>query len=351
MNSVRLQNILDRSIDNRRVFGATVSLQRGDGSASYEGGSGNLTPSTPFFIASTTKLFTTAIIMKLRHEQKLSLDDTLPRYFDADELQGLHVYKGAEYSREISVRQLLSHTSGLPDYFQQSRGSKKLMKELVSGIDQRWELADVLRESKRMTPKFTPGTRGKAFYSDTNFQLLGGIIERITGVKFAEAVDAFVLHPLGLQQTYVYTDHNDLHPMTLYFKNAPLHVPRAMTSFGPDGGIVSTALELMTFLKGFFSGELFPSAYLSEMTREWNRIFYPLEYGIGVSRFLLPRFLTLFRPSPEFIGHSGLSGAFAWYLPAKDLYLTGTVNQVANPGVSFRLALKLASECEDAQAG
>lgn len=348
MNPSKLQEILNGAVDGRRVFGTAVSLQRGDGSGSFEAGSGNLTPSTPFFIASTTKLFTTAIVLRLRQEGKLSLDDKLPRYFDEGELHGLHVFKGTEYSSSITVRHLLSHTSGLPDYFQQKSEGKQLMQELVGGADRSWRLQDVLRASKLMRPQFAPGRKGKACYSDTNFQLLGGIIERVTGLTFAEGVDAIIVRPLGLRQTYVYADPEDERPMTLYYKRSPLHVPHAMTSFGPDGGVVSTASELMKFLREFFSGKFFPVACLDELTRDWNRIFYPLQYGIGISRFSLPRFLTFFRPSPEFIGHSGLSGAFAWYVPAKDLYIAGTVNQISSPGISFRLVLRLVSAYADA---
>ncbi len=96
----------------------------------------------------------------------------------------------------------------------------------------------------------------------------------------------------------------------------------------------------MTFLRAFFGGQLFPKVYISELT-VWNRIFFPLQYGIGVARFKLSRIFSPFKPTPELIGHSGLSGAFAYYCPQKDLYLTGTVNQTAKPGLSYRLMIKL----------
>jgi len=114
----------------------------------------------------------------------------------------------------------------------------------------------------------------------------------------------------------------------------------AMTSFGPDGGIVSTANESMIFLKAFFNGKLFPKEYLDEM-KDWNKIFFPLQYGIGIARFKLPRIFSPFKPVPKLIGHSGLSGAFAYYCPEKDIYLTGTVNQIHNAGLSYKLMIRI----------
>ena len=116
-----------------------------------------------------------------------------------------------------------------------------------------------------------------------------------------------------------------------------------MASFGPDGGIVSTAEESMTFLKAFFAGTLFPARYLPELY-QWNKIFFPLQYGVGLMRFQLPRFMSPFSPAPELLGHSGLSGAFAFYAPERSVYLTGTVNQIAQPGRSFRLLLRLLNQ-------
>jgi len=191
-----------------------------------------------------------------------------------------------------------------------------------------------------MKPRFKPGAKGKAFYSDTNYQLLGRVIEIITGKRIGAVLKEFIFEPLQLRNTYLYDDSNDTTPVSLYYKTDPLCIPLAMTSFGPDGGIVSTARESMTFLRAFFGGQLFPKEYISELTI-WNRIFFPLQYGIGVARFKLPRIFSPFKPIPELIGHSGLSGAFAYYCPEKDLYLTGTVNQIAKPGLSFRLMIKL----------
>ncbi|NTV47143.1 MAG: beta-lactamase family protein, partial [Chlorobiales bacterium] len=233
------------------------------------------------------------------------------------------------------------HTSGLPDYFEDKPGGGViLLDELRSGIDRSWTFEEAVAHSKRMTPFFKPGEKGKAHYSDTNFQLLGKIIEGIDGKQLAEVLDERIFRSLALKKTYLFTDCTDTLPADIYYKDHPLHIPKAMASFGPDGGIVSTAEETMTFLKAFFNGRFFPQAVLKDLYH-WNSVMFPLEYGVGVMRFKLPWIFSPFKPMPELIGHSGLSGAFAYFCPEKDVFMTGTVNQIHSPGTAYKLMLKL----------
>lgn len=277
----------------------------------------------------------------MRADGRFQLEDKISKYISKDIISGIHIYKGIDYSSDITIGQLMSHTSGLPDYFQQKRESgKSLQSEITAGHDQHWTFEKVMDEVRKMKPKFKPGRKRKALYSDTNYQLLGRITEIITEKKINAVLKEFIFDTLHLKNTYVYEDSNDRTPVSLYYKTQPLHIPLAMTSFGPDGGIVSTAKETMIFLKAFFNGKLFPKEYLDEL-KIWNKIFFPLEYGIGLARFKLPRILSPFKPTPELIGHSGLSGAFAYYCPEKDLYITGTVNQIAKPSLSYKLMIKL----------
>ena len=336
-----LEQKTNQAVDNKQVFGVSLRVDKGDTIFQFAGAAGNLKTDSSYFIASTTKLFTSATIMRLRQNRQLHLDDPITKYLDGQLTQGLLVIQGVDYTREITVRQLLAHTSGLPDYFQHKRaGGSSLLDELTAGNDQAWTFDQVIAAAKTMPPAFKPGTRGKALYSDTNYQILGKIIEIITGKTYAAALAENIFIPLGLKRTYLYQDSRDTSPATIYFKTKPLPLPLAMTSFGPDGGIVSTSGELMIFVKAFFQGALFPKAYLDEM-KQWNKIFFPLEYGVGLAKFKLPRIFSPFQAMPELWGHSGLSGAFAFYCPEKNVYLTGTVNQIHNPDRSFRLMLRL----------
>ncbi len=334
-----LQAHLDKVVDGKKVFGTSFAFKKD--TETWQGASGNLTTDRPYFIASTTKLFTTAIIMKLRAEGKLSLEDKISKYIDASILSGLHFYKGKDYSQELTIRHLLSHTSGLPDYFQDKGASgKSLENELMAGNDQFWTFEESIDRSKKMSPLFVPGTKGKAKYSDANFQLLGKIIETITGKSYAENCQDRIIQPLSLTKTYLYQDATDEKPKMLYHKSKELKIPKAMTSFGPDGGMVSVSADMLVFIEAFFTGKLFPLSYIDEL-QEWNRIFPPMRAGVGIHLFKLPWIFDPTGAIPYFIGHSGLSGALTFYSPKENIYIAGTVNQTAHPDISYRTMISL----------
>lgn len=190
-----------------------------------------------------------------------------------------------------------------------------------------------------LPPQAVPG-RGRSYYSDTNYQLLGAVIEAITGQTFDQALRSRICDPLGLMQTGVLagTDMG----LAIYHKDRALPVPHLLSSMGPDGGIISTADDLLIFLRAFMQNRLFKVGNAAQM-RQWNRLFFPLQYGYGLMRFKLPRWLTLFRATPELIGHSGSSGSFAFYAPEPDIYLIGTFNQTDAPQRPFGFMLRVLS--------
>jgi len=334
-----LQAVLDKTVDGKKISGISFAIKK-DG-ATWSGASGNITADQPYFIASTTKLFTTAIILRLKSEGKLSFDDKISSYFDSTLLSGLHSYQGRDYSSELTIKQLLAHTSGLPDYFQnKGANGKSLEDEIANGHDQSWTFEQAIDRTKSIKPLFAPGTKNKAHYSDSNFQLLGKTIEQITGKSYSENCIELIVKPIGLSKTYLYLDPTDKTPKTLNYKSNELDIPNAMTSFGADGGMVSTSADMLVFIESFFTGKLFPAAYLADL-QQWNRIFFPMQSGIGIHKFSLPWFFNPTGAIPYFIGHSGLSGAVAFYSPKEKLFIAGTVNQVAHPDLSFKTMIKL----------
>ena len=209
-----------------------------------------------------------------------------------------------------------------------------------AGSGSAWLLDDVLDATRRIGPAFAPGTPGKALCSDSNFQLLGRVIESMSGRSYDEALRTEIIEPLRLERTWLYVDPADERPLPLRDGDHRLLIPRAMASFGPDGGVVATVDDLMRFLRGFFEGGLFDPTVLPGL-QAWNRIFFPLQCGVGLARFKWPRLFSPLADQPELLGHSGLSGAFAFYAPARRTYLAGTVNNIARPDRSFRLMLAL----------
>ncbi len=344
-----LQHILDSSLKKKDLFGISLSVY--DDKTHWSGVSGNLSLNDSYFIASTSKLFTSSLVFKLRKAGKLEFRDPISKFLPSSILRNLHSYKGKEYSNQITVSNLLAHTSGLPDYFKnKSVGNTTLERHLTEGNDMQWDLQQVIEWNKQMTPAFSPSKPNKAYYSDTNYQLLGKIIENQFEDPLAEIIQEEICKPLELNQTYLYTDPLDTKPRKMYFKSDPLNIPKAMTSFKADGGVVSTSEDLMKFIQGFMIGKLFPRTYIQEI-QQWNKIFFPLESGVGIHRFKAPWYFSPFRKIPELIGHSGLSGAFAFYVPKMETYLTGTVNQIHNPGIAYTLLLKILIELKKKSNG
>jgi len=338
-----LKKLLEKTVSHRLISGVSLSLRMRQGDQTWASCIGNIEEDSQYFIASTTKLYTTALTLILEAEGKLSLSDLIVDYIDRPILAGLQTYGGEDHCEKITIQQLLSHTSGIPDYFQGiSDDRSSLEKQLCSGVDCSWTLDDALDRARQMKAPFPPGKRGKALYSDTNFQLLGKIVSIAGGSSFEDLLTEHILYPLKLKHTYLFKDPLDSRPLPLRMRNTALSIPLAMTSFGPDGGIVSTTAELMTFLVAFFEGDFFSLSRLKDLMR-WNPIFFPLDYGIGISRFRVRWFMMPFMKRPEYIGHSGLSGAFAFYCPTKSVYLAGTVNEISRPSLSFRLLINAVS--------
>ncbi len=329
-----VQQAVDKMIDDKSVFGATLRVESGDGSLAIECASGEMHPGDRYFIASVTKLYITAVVLRLRAEGRISLDDRIVGYFPGGELDGLHVLKGTDHTGTITVRHLISNTSGLPDYFfDKTESGRSAADELLGGKDEEWPLARILEANRRIGPRFTPGQKGKVLYSDTNYELAGTIIERICGKPIGEVFKEIIFDDLGLQDTYVFADVNDTTPAQLYYKSNPVHLPRYLTSVPAEGGIVSTTEECMRFLKAFFAGRYFPAEEI-ESLKQWNLLFRPgmFLYGIGLEKLYVPGPLKPFFPHGDILGYWGQTSAFAWHNPKNDLYFTGTANQLGGPG-------------------
>ena len=339
-SQANIQALINKAIDDKFVFGISITVSQNDASLNFS--AGNLSSSDRFFIASTTKLFTSSVIFQLVDEGKIQLADTLKEFFTAENLANLHNLDDIEAAKQITIEQLLSHTSGLADYFLQKKDRQTLFDQITHEQDIGWNFDDVLERTKSIRSKFPPGQPGNAFYSDTNYQLLGKIIELIEGKPVADAFSARVFKKLKIKNTYLFQGSKDPLLKNMYFKDKILKIPLAMESFGPDGGAVSTSSDLNVFIKAFFNGELFNKDHI-EKGQVFNKIFFPLEYGIGFMRFKLPRIFSPFKPFPELLGHSGHSGAFAFYSQEKDLAICGTVNQIAKPSLSFQLLAKIIS--------
>lgn len=295
-------------------------------------------PETPFLIASTSKLFISAMIFQLVAERRLTLADPVTNFFPG-ELDRLHVWKGTDLTGRITLRHLLCHTSGLADYFEgQRHDGGSLAKDMFAGKDRAYGLSEVLGWVRdEMRPVFAPGAGKRAFYSDTNFYLLAEIVARAGGESLDAALSRRITVPLGLARTCFFKPGMSVLPLRLGAK--VVEAPLALASMPGDGGAVSCLQDLAHFTKVFFEGGLFPKPLLDDLS-PYRRIFFPLRAGTGVLRFAVPRWLPPFRSGLEFTGHSGISGTVAFLSRANGRIIVGTVNQLQDRARPYRMMMK-----------
>lgn len=335
INEELLNGMLNKMVDNKRIFSAVLCVENTDKSFSWTGAAGNMQKDSRFFIASVTKLYVTAVIMRLVEENWIKLNEKISKYLPDSFCERLHVLKGVDYSDELTITHLISNTSGLPDYFfhKQANG-RTVADELMEGNDEFWPLDKTISLTKKLTPKFKPGAKGKAAYSDTNYQLLGRIIENVTGKSMGEVFNDYIFSELKLVNTYAYNDINDNTPTPFYYKSKQLWLPKYIASVTAEGGIVSTVDEVMLFLKEFFKGRFFPKERINDL-KQWNLILPPpglFYYGVGLEKLWTPRIVSPFKPIREILGFWGQTGSFAFYNAETDLYFCGTTNQINGAG-------------------
>jgi D-alanyl-D-alanine carboxypeptidase len=225
-----------------------------------------LTGDSPFVIASVTKTFTAAIVLQLIQERDLSLDSEV-----ATLLPGVPVPAG------VTVEQLLHHSSGIAD----------LLKPLRPQLNNDTEHV--------FTPAAVVGSVGAAWwppgtdwgYSNTNYVLLGMIVERVTGHPFAQELDRRLLLPLGMDDSGLLGE-----------PGAPWLMPPAwVTAFWTSGSMYATATDLLRWGDALYDGNVLRGA-----SRRRMLTFDENDYGLGAE-------LVTVGGRPGY-GHSGLLRGF-----------------------------------------
>jgi CubicO group peptidase (beta-lactamase class C family) len=182
--------------------GCAVGVSR-DGNVIFERGYGmaNLETDTPirptsiFHVASVSKQFTATAIMLLERDGKLSLDDNIRKYLP----------EIPDYGTPVTIRHLLTHTSGLRDQWELLAFARGRFEE------DRITEADVLDIVSRQTAlNFKPGA--EYVYSNTGFTLLGTIVKRVSGQSLRDFADARIFKPLGMTRTHFHDDYTMLVP-------------------------------------------------------------------------------------------------------------------------------------------
>jgi D-alanyl-D-alanine carboxypeptidase len=315
----RLDSVYAGFEKDMRSGGMTYQVEKADCTFTWSMETGDLAGNRQYALASITKLYTATVMFKLADDGIISLDDTIDKYLDDSIVDGIHVYKGVDYSHKIIIRQLLSHSSGLPDYYTESSREYKAIAEDFA-LDKAFSFDDILVRTKALTPHFVPGEKGEAYYSDFNFDLLKVVIENTTGKSLEENYREYIYEPLDLKKTYLFAKNMKFEIPGIWFDGRIYVFPNILASSGASGGLIANRTENMIFLKGFMEGRLFESSHFDEM-KNYNYLqFYPMQYGMGMMRFA-------YFGVAEIIGHSGSTGTLCYYCPKYDVYITGAINE------------------------
>jgi CubicO group peptidase (beta-lactamase class C family) len=303
--------------------GCVVLIAR-QGEVIYEKafGKANLELSVPmttdmvFRLGSVTKQYTAIAILKLMEEGKLSLSDSIQKFLPGFPAKG----------QSITIENLLTHTSGIVDYLAlntpQANAPFMIRHDLEPGA--------IIDLFKNEPLGFIPGTRYS--YSNSNYFLLGAIIEKITGKTYREYIESGLLQPAGLKQTY-YGGYREIIPNRVSgyaghkgdFENADYI---SMTIPYAAGALMASAADLLQWHKALYTGRIVTAETIKKATTPFIlKNDTAIEYGYG--------WQIKTRDVGLSIEHSGAIDGFQTqeiYLPGPDLFIVTLYNALNDGG-------------------
>jgi D-alanyl-D-alanine carboxypeptidase len=329
-----------------------LAVAKGDGSYSWAGSAGiaqqggtAMAAGTPIYLASVTKIYIATLVMVLSQDKLLSLDDPAARYLPAGLVDGIDIYGGHDYSRQVTVRQLVSMTSGIADYYEEKGPDGKTGYDLfLADPAKTWTVAEMINRARTdLKPHFAPGTG--LYYSDTNYQLLGMIIETVTRTSLASALQNYLFGPLGLRHTWLTGSPEPAGlaaPARVFDHQRDITTVRA-EDYWADGGLVATPADMIAFLRALNDGKIISPASLRTMQTWHDRDGSPVlpfsfvHYGYGLWHFQMTGPLSAFKNVVPSWGASGSTGSFLYYSQPLDLYMAGTVDSASSTMMTFFL--------------
>ncbi|MEM6413227.1 MAG: serine hydrolase domain-containing protein [Pseudomonadota bacterium] len=270
---------------------------------------------THFHTASVGKLFTAAAVLKLAEDGVFGLDDPASQYLPEGYLDGWVVVDGLDRSNDITIRQLVSHRSGLgqidgdfwsylPYFFQ----PKKV-----------WAPDELIDLGRRIPVVGAPGKKTK--YSSTNYHLLGLVIEAATKKPYHEVVRSLIFNPLGMTDTFESSNEWQRGEYLHYYEGV-FDISNHHPSFEfADGGFVTTARDLVTFGKALVNQQIFdqPETY-EEMIKAPDGADPNRYMGLGV-------WVYQTEDGRQFLKHTGYWGVNFIMFPAENQFVAYSLAQ------------------------
>ncbi len=332
-----LQSIIDSVVKaNADIPGIALTVLAPRHCLQWSGASGvsdrttrrPLSANQPTRIASNTKTYTAAAVLRLVEERRLTIDDPITSHLSERSLNALR-RDGYDVAR-ITVRHLLNHTSGLYDYAMDPHYAS-----IVTGTPaHRWSRDEQVDSAMVWGESYgAPGTR--FHYSDTGYILLGEIVERLTKQDLASAMRMLLhLDSLGLGSTWLETletppagvaarAHQYLGETDTY------DIDPSFDLYG-GGGYAATTADMAHFTRALFHGGVFAKeSTIETMTTVPNVGDATRAYGCGMSRMEVEGEIVW--------GHSGFWNTFSEHVPARELTVAATITQQSRSDVARAL--------------
>ncbi|GAB6549077.1 serine hydrolase domain-containing protein [Bacillus mobilis] len=271
---------------------------------SYTAGVADLSTKKPvksdyrFRIGSVTKTFTATTVLQLVGENRVQLDDPIEKW-----LPGLIQGNGYD-GNQITIRQLLNHTSGIAEYLKSKEAD-------IMNSKKTYTAEEIVKIGLSLPPDFSPGKGW--LYSNTGYVILGMLIEKITGNSYAEEIEKRIIEPLDLSNTFL-PGNSPVIPgknhASGYMKIDETSELKDMTYYNPSlanaaGDMISNADDLNKFFSSLLGGKLLKERELKEMLTT-----VPTEgegvgdaYGLGIYETKLPNGVSVW-------GHGGAIPGF-----------------------------------------
>lgn len=307
IDKAKLDQLFDRLFEKNKGMGSIAIAK--DGKVLYTRSFGYsqvtetkktaLTDETKYRISSITKMYTAVMIFQLIEEGKLKPSDKLDRFFPQ-----------IPNASKITIAQILSHRSGIPDVPPDGSGMQPRTEE------------ERIAEIARLAPDFEPGSRH--LYSNSGYVVLGYIVEKAGGQPYQQALRQRITAKLGLQNTYMgtgntSTDRNESLSYRYMGEWKEAREPDFSIVAGA-GAIVSTPVDMVKFIQGLFDLKLISQNSLNQMKTMTD------DEGMGMEPFTFA--------GKNMFGHTGgssTSGAWLAYYPEEKLALAYTTNAKIYP--------------------
>lgn len=253
-------------------------------------------------VGSTVKMFTAVTILKLAEEGKVSLDDKISSHLGLDNLDKI------ENADKATIRQLLQHSSGIYNYIQ----SLEFQTASINDLIREWDADDLLSFAHHKAAVFMPGTDVE--YSNTNYILLGMLIEKIEGKPFYEVFKEKLFVPLHLTMTRfasgdpvpdgIVRGYIDLYSNLQVIESTYFS---GWDYYTADGGLISNPYDLANFFTALMHGQILNPSTLDEMLawqtpKAQDEEFFSIDYGLGIFRMHTPQGIAYFH-SGDAVGY------------------------------------------------